>query len=93
MGSKFISTSCPTCKVAFAVTKDFYTESQVDKITVYCPNGCALHFRTERNFREEFAQVSAEKLKLEIELKKVKDYNNSLVSKLDQLEAKLEEKK
>ncbi len=96
MESKFISTSCPTCKLVFALDKKFYIKVKDDNSTIYCPNGDALHFKPDipkRNLKEELAQVTAEKIYLETELKKVKDYNNSLISKLDQLEAKLEEKK
>jgi len=97
MESKFVTVSCPTCKLQFAYTRVFYQKTMEEGTTVFCPSGDPLHFTLDKAKKEtlieENKRLTGTNLKLEIEIKKVKDYNNTLVSKLDQLEAKLEEKK
>ena len=76
----YITETCCSCGVEFAMTQSFFAERQSDKDSFYCPNGHSQSY-TGESYRKQIARLEAEKIALQSRIASTKAEAASEIAK------------
>lgn len=76
--------NCFTCGAVFQCTSAFISARAMDNGIFYCPNGHQMNFLKGKGSKD----IAADNTRMEKEIEELKRYSISLLSRIDQLEAR-----